>query len=60
VSAGLFSDFADDDNNDAERAEARAQRRRWPHWCEECHGHTGRGSPCAEPPEDTDGVEDES
>lgn len=34
-------------------------RRRYAHWCDICHGHTGPGSPCAEDaPEDEDEDED--
>ena len=33
-------------------ARERARRAQYRHWCEECHGQTGPGSPCAiEPPE---------
>ena len=36
------------------RAEDEAERRRLrPHWCSECHGFTGPGSPCR-PDEDDD------
>lgn len=37
------------------RAEAQAERahgRRRRHWCQECRGHTGPGSPCHEPADD--------
>lgn len=63
----------DDDYEDPEaadlRAEDRAERGRYAHWCDVCHGHTGPGSPCApEQPEDncahewnqTEGEADES
>jgi hypothetical protein len=43
--------------------EAREQRRRarrmW-HWCDECHGHTGPGSPCYVEPEESRDDEEES
>lgn len=42
-----------DDYEDAEAAELRAQDRaerreqaKWRHWCDECHGRIGPGSPC--------------
>lgn len=37
----------DDPDLYAEDVAARRQRARLNHWCEECHGHTGPGSPCA-------------
>jgi hypothetical protein len=47
-----------DDLRDELRSEAAAERRRLrPHWCSECHGHTGQGSPCA--PDDDEREEEE-
>jgi hypothetical protein len=47
-----------DDLRDELRAEAAAERRRLrPHWCSECRGHTGQGSPCA--PDDNEREEEE-
>lgn len=40
------------------REQRRRERRMW-HWCEDCHGHTGPGSPCAVDDEPKDEQEDE-
>lgn len=51
--------YATDEVPDDVRREAQAQRRRrLPHWCEDCHGHTQPGSPCHEPAEDEHAAED--
>lgn len=42
-----MSGFIDQDGIPADYEE-REPRARQPHWCSECHGHTGAGSPCAE------------
>lgn len=44
-----MNDFDDDIPSDVreEMYEERRARARSRHWCEECHGHTGAGSPCA-------------
>jgi hypothetical protein len=48
-----MNDFHENDDDDL-RAEARRERaeqsRAW-HWCSDCHGHTGPGSPCYDGPE---------
>lgn len=46
-----------DEDARAEAAAERRQRARMRHWCTECHGNTGPGSPCfieLEPAEDED------
>lgn len=54
----------DDDEYDydydlrAEAAQERRERARWRHWCEDCHGHTGPGSPCVEEPPEAQDEED--
>jgi hypothetical protein len=45
----------DDADLRAEAMQESRERARLNHWCSECHGHTGPGSPCAvdeEPQED--------
>lgn len=44
-----YGDFDDDIPSDVreEMYEERRARARYRHWCEECHGYTGAGSPCA-------------
>ena len=51
----FFTDDYEDPEASELRAEARAERRRMrPHWCRDCLGHTGPGSPCAPDDEDDD------
>jgi hypothetical protein len=48
----------DDITADEERAEAAAERRRLrPHWCRDCLGRVGPGSPCYEEPEEQENEE---
>jgi hypothetical protein len=41
----------DDDDLRAEARRERAEQSRAWHWCSDCHGHTGPGSPCYDGPE---------
>lgn len=53
------SEFDDDDLRREAMEERRAHARLW-HWCSECHGNTGPGSPCAIEPEPEDEPEEEA
>lgn len=46
-----YDDFAANDLADLRKEFGRPVRYR-PHWCDECHGRTGRGSPCYEEPQE--------
>jgi hypothetical protein len=55
-----FDNDVDDDLSEL-RAEAAAERRRLrPHWCSECRGFDGPGSPCYVEPDDEPTTEDDS